>query len=184
MNAAVATRVAAERLALASGQQLVLRGVVGAASAGMLALVAVAGGGVHVILSVALLLLAALVMLVPDSAAPTFLVLGLGGLWGVYVPETLSAWTLVAAGDLLLLHLACTLASYGPPQLTLDPGMFRLWGGRAAVLLSVTALVWVGARLLGGLGLDPSGLVGAAALGVLLGWLVYLSVRLVARDAT
>ncbi len=184
MNAAVATRLAVERLGLASRQQLVLRGVAGAASAGMLALVARSGGGLHPILSVVLLLLTLLVMLLPDSAAPTLLVLGLGGLWGVYVPETLSAWTLVAAADLLVLHLACTIASYGPPQLSLDPTMLRLWGGRAAALLSVTALVWVGARLLGGLGLGPSGLVSAAALGVLLGWLVYLSVRLVAREGT
>ena len=182
MNAAVATRLAAERLALASRQQLVLRAAAGAASVAMLVLVAAVGGGVHPILSVVLLLLTLVVMLLPDSAAPTFLVLALGGLWGVFVPETLSAWTLVAAADLLVLHLACTLASYGPPQLTLRPEMFRVWGGRAAVLLSVTALVWVGARLLGGLGLEPSGLVSAAALGVLLGWLVYLSARLVARD--
>jgi hypothetical protein len=62
--------------------------------------------------------------------------------------------------------------------------MFRLWGGRAGVLLAVTALVWVGARLLAGLGLGPSGLLTAAALGVLLVWLVWLSVRLVARDGT
>jgi hypothetical protein len=52
------------------------------------------------------------------------------------------------------------------------------------VLLAVTALVWVGARVLGGLGLAPSGLVTAAALGLLLGWLVWLSVRLIARDGT
>ena len=184
MNPAAATRVAAERLALIGRQQVVLRCVAGAASVGMLALVSVAGGGFHPILSTVLLLLTALVMLVPDSAAPMFLLLGLGGLWGVYVPETLGAWTLVAAADLLVLHLACTLASYGPPQLSLDPVMFRLWRGRAAVLLAVTALVWLGARLLGGLGLDPSGLVSAAALGVLLAWLVWLSVRLVSRDGT
>lgn len=184
MNPAVATRLAAERLALAGRQQLLLRGVAGAASVGMLVLVALAGGGGHPILSVLLLLLTVLVMVVPDSAAPMFLLLGLGGLWGIYVPETLSAWTLVAAADLLVLHLACTLASYGPPQLSLEPAMFRLWGGRAAVLLAVTALVWVGARLLAGLGLGPSGLVTAAALGVLLAWLVWLSVRLVARDGT
>jgi hypothetical protein len=184
VNPAAATRLAAERLALAGRQQLVLRGLAGVASVAMLVLVPVAGGGSHPILSGMLLLLTLLVMLVPDSAAPMFLVLGLGGLWGVYVPETLSAWTLVAAADLLVLHLACTLASYGPPQLALEPAMFRLWGGRAAVLLAVTALVWVGARVLGGLGLDPSGLVTAAALGVLLVWLVWLSVRLIARDGT
>ncbi|MGN6576281.1 MAG: hypothetical protein ACTHKG_11380 [Nocardioides sp.] len=184
MNPAAATRLTAERLALAGRQQLALRGAAGAASVGMIVLASVAGGGFHPILSTVLLLLTLLAMLVPDSAAPMFLVLGLGGLWGVYVPETLSAWTLVAAADLLVLHLACTLASYGPPQLSLEPAMFRLWAGRGLVLLAVTALVWVGARVLGGLGLEPSGLVTAAALGLLLAWLVWLSVRLIARDGT
>ena len=99
-----------------------------------LGLVVWAGGGYHPLFSLVLAGLVAVVVLVPDSGAPLFLMLGLGGLWAVSVPETLSAWAVLAALDLLVLHLACTLASYGPPQVVLDRALFLLWAGRASLM--------------------------------------------------
>jgi hypothetical protein len=183
VNPQVAARRWAERIARASGQQVVLRLLALAAGVAWVPLCLAAGGDFHPLLTIAMVVLALAAALVPDSVAPMFTVLALGGFWAVYVPETLSAWTLVAAADLLVLHLACTLASYGPPQLVLDRAMLRLWGARGAVLLAGTTLAWAAARVLAGLALEPSGLLMAAALVVLLGWLVLLMSRLLTRDA-
>jgi hypothetical protein len=183
MNAGVGMLRAWERLGLASRQHVLLRALSGLAGILFLVLIVRAGGTYHPLMSLALVGLVALVMLLPDSGAPLFLVLGLGTLWAISVPETLSAWTLGAALDLLVLHLVCTLASYGPPQLVLGAAMFRLWAGRGALMAAVTALVWLGGRTLGALDLSATGLVTAAALALLLGWTALLSVRLVTRDA-
>jgi hypothetical protein len=183
MNPQTATRRWAERLGRASRQQVGLRVLALVAGSAWIPLCLAAGGDVHLLLSLALVTLVVAAALVPDSAAPMFAVLALGGSWAVYVPETLSVWTLVAAGDLLVLHLACTLASYGPPQLVLGPAMLRLWCGRGLALLAGTAVAWVAARVLDGLGPAPSGLLTVAALAVVLGWTVVLSARLLARDA-
>ena len=183
MNPELAVRRSFERLGLASRQQVVLRGLAGLAAAQFPILTVFAGGEFRPLTTLVLMGLAAVVMLAPDSGAPMFLVLAFGALWAVSVPATLTAWTLLVAADLLVLHLACTLASLGPPQLVLERATFRLWAGRGALLLAVTALVWLGARLLGGLDLSANGGVTAVALGLLLGWLAFLSVRLVTRDA-
>lgn len=183
MNPELAARRAWERLGLASSQHVLLRGVAGLAGIQFLALVVWAGGDYHPLFSLALAGLVAVVVLLPDSGAPLFLVIGLGALWAVSVPETLSAWTLLAALDLLVLHLACTLASYGPPQVVLDRALFALWAGRAALMAAVTALVWLGGRFLGTLDLSATGLVTAGALGLLIGWTALLMRRLVTRDA-
>ena len=183
VNPAVATRRSFERLSRASRQQVVLRGVVGLAAAQLPLLVVLAGGEFRPLLTLAMMGLVALALLLPDSDAPTLLVLAFGGLWAVSMPATMSVWTLLAAADLLVLHLACTLASYGPPQLVLERAVLALWAGRGSLLLAVTALVWLAARLLGGLEAEPSRLLTAVAFSLLLGWVVFLFARLVTRDA-
>jgi hypothetical protein len=183
MNPELAARRSWQRLGLASREHVVLRGLSGLAGIQFLALVVWAGGDYHPLFSLALVGFIAVALLIPDSGAPLFLVLGLAALWAVSVPEALSWWTLLAALDLLVLHVACTLASYGPPQVVLGRRMFLLWGGRAALMAAVTALVWLAGRVLGALDLSATGLVTAAALAMLLGWTALLSVRLVTRDA-
>ena len=183
MNPETAARRAWERLGLASRQNVVLRGLSGLAGIQFLVLIVWAGGAYHPLMSLALAGLVVVVLLVPDSGAPLFLVLGLGALWAISVPDTLSAWTLLAALDLLVLHLACTLASYGPPQLVLGRPLFLLWAGRAALMAAVTVLVWLGGEVLGALDPAATGLVTAAALAMLIGWTVLLMRRLVTRDA-
>jgi hypothetical protein len=183
INPAVAAQRSFERLSRASRQQVLLRGVAGLAAAQLPLLVVLAGGVFHPLLTLALMGLVALVLLLPDSDAPTLLVLAFGGLWAISMPATMSVWTLLAAVDLLVLHLACTLASYGPPQLVLERAILVLWAGRGSLLLAVTALVWLAARLLGALDAEPSRLLTAAAFSLLLGWVAFLFARLVTRDA-
>jgi hypothetical protein len=183
MNPELTARRAWERLGLASRQHVLLRGLAGLTGIQFLALVVWAGGDYHPLISLGLVGLVAVAVLLPDSGAPLFLVIGLGSLWAVAVPETLSAWTMLAALDLLVLHLSFALASYGPPQVVLDGGLLLLWAGRAALMAAVTALVWLGGRFLGALDLSPSGLVTAAALALVIGWTALLMRRLVTRDA-
>ncbi len=82
-----------------------------------------------------------------------------------------------------VLHLACTLASYGPPGLRPRPrGCCALWRGRARLRCGAAVLVWLAARARGVPGpaaraRSPS----APALLVLLGWVGFLTVRLAAR---
>lgn len=182
MNPGVHAHRAAVRLGLANGPQRAVRGMIGLASLVFLALVVAAGGDFHPLFSLALVALTLLVVAVPDTSAPLFLVLGLAGLWAVSLPGRVDAWTLAAAVDLLVLHLACTLASYGPPQLELAPRMFLLWGRRGVVVVAATALVWLAARLLASVDPPDSELLFATALGLLLGWAGFLWLRLLTRD--
>jgi hypothetical protein len=129
------------------------------------------------VLTVAGVLLALVVALLPDSHAPLGLVVYLGGLWMLADPG-LDLWTLPAAAALLALHVACTLASYGPPGLALDRTLLARWRARATVCLSGAVLVWLAARTLAFLDLPPDALVVGAALLVLLGWVGFLTVRL------
>ena len=171
-----------DRAVLAHRQQRVLRAGVVAATVAFLWLVVLAGGSVHVVVSAGLLVLALLAALMPDSSAPLFLVLGLAGRWWVAVPDAWSGWTLAAAVLLLAVHVASTLGAYGPPALVVPGDLVRTWAGRAALMLAVTALVWLVAGLFTTLHLPGNVGVLAAALGVVVAWIALLGRRLVARD--
>lgn len=171
-----------DRLSLASRQQVVLRAVPLLATPLFVWLTVVLGSPFHPLLTAALVLLAAGTALLPDSSVPLFLVLTLATTWALQVPETLSWGTPLAALLLLAIHLACTLCGYGPPALALDRRILAAWAGRALVMASATAVVWVGTALLAGLD-PPTGPVPlVAGLVVALGWTAYLGRRLLARS--
>jgi hypothetical protein len=167
-----------DRLSELSPQQRLLRAAMAGTSLVFLALIPAAGGRFHPLLSAAIVLLCLLAALVPDTSVALFLVLALVTLWGIAVPETLDGWLLLAALDLVALHVCCLLASYGPTSIVLDRRLLRLWVGRTGLLVAATVLVW-GACLLA-LRALPSGGVWAftAGLVVLLVWLGVASARL------
>ncbi len=172
-----------DRISLASTQQRVCRLVVLATTVLFLVLVPASGGVFHPVLTTLTLLLALFVAVLPESNGALALVLALGGLWWLSTDAALDVWTLVAAVDLWALHLACTLASYGPPGLRLDGPLLRLWWRRFWVGVGAALLVWLVGRLLEFLDLPASGLALALALLALLGWVTFLTVRLAAaRD--
>jgi hypothetical protein len=174
---------ALDRVALSSPQQLVLRAV---ALTGSLLLVAVAGivGGTFSLLFTALsLVFAGLAVLLPESNAPLGLVLALGALWLRTMPDDLDAWTLVAAVDLAVVHVACTLASYGPAGLVLDRTLLARWGRRLALCVLAAVLTWAGSVTLTFLDLPPNRVVLAVALVALLGWAGFLAVRLASPES-
>ncbi len=158
-----------DRLVLSSRQQLGLRALALGSALGVLALVPAAGGAFHPWFSATGAVLAVLVALVPESHLPLGLVVYLGALWLVAVPAGLGVATPAAAVLLGALHLACTLASYGPPGLRLDRRLLRLWGRRAGGCAAAVLLTWLAARALSSLD-RPSGLALGAGLVLLLGW--------------
>lgn len=171
-----------DRVLLAAPQQVVLRVASLAATLGFLWLVVLASGPFHPVLSALLVALAMFAVVLPDSSAPLFLLLGLAGLWTLSVPDTWSAWSLGAAALLLVVHLAGTLACYGPPALTVDRELLTVWVRRAAVMLAVTVLVWLTAGFLGALEPPASAALLVAALALVVLWIAFVISRLVARD--
>ena len=139
-----------------------------------------AGGVFHPVFTAAGVLLArAWSRWSPSRTPPLGLVVYLGGLWMVADPG-LDLWTLRRGGALLAVHLACTLASYGPPGLVLDRAPAARCGGRGRRCCARRrrSLVWLAARALAFLDLPPDALAVGAALLVLLGWVGFLTVRL------
>jgi hypothetical protein len=162
-------------------QQVLLRGVIPVGTVAFLVLIRAAGGNSHPLLLTGVVVLGVAAGLVPASSAPLFLLLSLGGLWAISLTGSVDFWLLLAALVALAVHVAATLASYGPPALILDGGLLALWARRYATLAAVTALTWVVAALLSALDLPGSDGVIALALGVLLVWLVLVSVRFPGR---
>ena len=165
-----------------SRQQLLLRAVPLAATALFLVLVATTGRSFPLVFVLPVVGLAVLVALLPDSSAGVFLVLALAGLWGTTVPERLDAVVLVAAADLLALHVAVALAATGPPGLVLPRSLLLAWAGRFLGLLALALAAWVVARLVAGADVRPTAVGMATGLGLLLGWGALLTVRLDTGD--
>lgn len=167
-----------DRIALSSPQQRVVRSVVLVAPLVFLALVGLSAGTFHRNLTAVGVLLAVVVTLVPESNAALALVVYLGIVWGVAASGALDVWTLLASADLFALHLACTLAAYGPPGLVLDSRLLALWRRRAVLCVGAAVLVWLAARVVDLLDLPPSGYALGLALLVFLAWISALAVRL------
>lgn len=178
MSLATQTTSLLDDLSRLSAQQWVFRLVVVPATVTFLVVAGLAGGRQYPALVVAVLLLCAVVVLLPDSGAALGLLMVLLGSWLLLVPEQLGAWTVLAALDLVLLHVGVALASYGPPSTVLEPRMLRLWARRAALLAGVAVAGWLLARLVAGLGLPRSAAAMATGLAVLLAWTGVLALRL------
>ena len=175
-----------DRVALSTPEERALRAVVLVTAFVFLALIPAGGGVFHPVFSAVAVGLAVLVALLPEGNAALGLVLYLGVLWMLSAPEPLGGSTLVATADLYLLHLACTLLSYGPPGHRLDATLLGLWSRRSVLCLGAAVLVWLVARTVSFLDLPASSIALGLALVVLLGWVALLTVRLVrdgARDA-
>lgn len=184
MNAPVQLSGFADRISVASPAQVALRALPLVATVALVWLTVMLGGPVQPVLTTGAVLLAVVVGLLPDSAAPLFLVLALSLRWALVVPDPLGWWTLVAALLLLVIHLAATLGSYGPPALVLPRSLLLLWLRRAAVMVAATVLVWVVAVALEGFDLPSSAIVLVLGLAVVLAWTAFLGRRLLTRDGS
>ena len=177
MSAALDPGELLDRLALSTLQQRVLRVIV-LVSAGAFLLLVGGAGDHRPVLVVVGVLVALAAALSPESNAPLALVLYLGALWLVATPDRLDLWTLAAAWDLLVVHLACTLLGHGPPGTTLDRRLLRLWLTRALVCAGAALVVWLLALGAGSLDRPASATAVAVALAAVVGWCVLAGLRL------
>jgi hypothetical protein len=177
MSAALDPGELLDLLARSTVQQRVLRGVVLGSTGVFLLLVGLAGEHHRVLVAVGVLV-ALVAALAPESNAPLALVLYLGALWLVATPDRLDLWTLAAAWDLLLVHLACTLLGHGPPGTTLDPRLLRVWLARALACAAAALVVWLLAVGVGSLERPASAAAVAVALAAVVGWCVLAGLRL------
>lgn len=70
--------------------------------------------------------------------------------------QTLGWRAAVAAAAVLAYHLACLVASLGPPQARVDPGLLRVWGVRWLLLLAPVPPLLLPADALTGASAAPS----------------------------
>jgi hypothetical protein len=158
-----------DRISLSSRQQQAFRAAALVSGALFLCLVPVAGGGFHPLLSAI------------GGVVPLGLLLYLGGLWVVTVPRSSGVEVLLAAVLLGALHLACLLASYGPPGLVLDRSFVRLWRRRFGLCVGAAVLVWLLTGALDFLDLPASPPALGVALALVLAWVAVLTARLTPR---
>ncbi|MDX6299732.1 MAG: hypothetical protein QOF53_946 [Nocardioidaceae bacterium] len=159
-----------DRVSLSSREQLALRAAVPVSTLLFALAVRVSSGELHPVLGGTAVLLSVAAASAPRSSAALALVLFLGATWLLAVPDRLDAWTLIAAVLLAVIHLACTLASYGPPGLTLDRELLRRWGIRLAGCLAAALAVWAAALAVSSFGRPASAVALALGLVVVLCW--------------
>jgi hypothetical protein len=170
-----------DRISLASRQQQAFRAAVLGSGMLFLALLPTAGGEFHPVLTAVGAVLVLVAVVVPESNAPFATLAYLGGLWVLTVSRTSGIEVLAAAVLLCVLHLACLLASYGPPGLVLERSFLRLWWLRFGLCVGAAVLVWLTTAAVRLLDLPPSPLALGAALALVLGWVAVLTGRLTGR---
>lgn len=159
-------------------QQWWLRSLIPVGAAVFLGLIRAAGGDFHPVFSLLILLLAIVAILTPDSPVTLLVLSGLIGLWFASVQDARSPWVLAALPVLVVVHVAATLASYGPPGMVVAGSLIRLWAHRGLLLAAAGWVVWVGARAVSVLEPTPSGWLFGLALVLVLGWVGFLLSRL------
>lgn len=174
MTPGAATSAFLDDLSRLGTQQWLIRIVMLLGTLIVVAAEVIAGAALGVAYPVAVLVLALLVVALPDSSVGLFLMLVMAWHWTARVPDATSGWLLMAALGLLVLHVGGILASYGPSQLVLEGSLVRQWAVRAGQVAAVTVLVWFGVRFVSVLDLPASGLLFGAALTIVAGWSLML----------
>jgi hypothetical protein len=121
--------------------QLALRAVV--VVGGVTAVVAAqaAGAGAATWLQGAVIGLAVLTALRPETLAGVGLLVGTAYVWAL-VPETLSPLVLLAAAGMVVAHVSALVVAQGPARMQVDGAQVRRWAGRALGLWLAAATVW------------------------------------------
>ncbi len=136
-----------------SRSQLVLRGVLCAASATLLVLTLASSPHPVVVAAFVLVALTVYAAVEPDSMWVTVLLGGHALHWvsAVPIPAATGAWValLAAAWAGLVLHLSASLAASLPGPVPVPGLSLRRWARRGAVVAAVTVPVWAVALLSG-----------------------------------
>jgi hypothetical protein len=84
----------------------------------------------------------------PDTHLGLATLLGFGWYWLVHVDAGATAWSMPAAGGLLLFHLATSALALGPAELELPRSLLLAWARRGVAILAGTAALWLVGALL------------------------------------
>lgn len=106
--------------------------------------------------------------LTPQGHAPLGLLLSMLLVWWVTNGDPVSAWTLLAAAMVFMIHTVCAVIALVPEPAPVPSQLLGRYGIRAAVVMTVTALLWLVIRLSDGAGLPGGSVVLLVAAGVFL----------------
>lgn len=132
-----------------------------------------AGGGVPWPVPVLFVAAAGVAVGLPDGHFGLAVLLAFGLFWLVHVDDRATAWSMLAAAGLLLVHVAVAAAALGPAEVDLPPSLITTWARRSALAGSAAVLVWVVAAIVRAIDGGPNLVLTAAALAVVAGgaWL-------------
>lgn len=108
----------------------------------------------------------------PDSHAAAVTLFLLVVFWWWSVPSAAGAPVLLAAAGTITLHVAATLAAYGPSTLELAGDLVRLWVDRGLLLWALALAAWATGRVA-----SPGGVSAVLALVVVAGVAWWAAVR-------
>ena len=136
-------------LTRARGVGLVLRVLVVVAPVVAVAAVRLASDRTMFPIDVAIVLLAVLCAVLPDSHLGLLVTLLVGVEWLASVDDTSTPWAVGAALALLVFHTSLAAASIAAPGAVWSPAMRRRWLGRTAVVALLCAATWSATAAIG-----------------------------------
>ncbi|HZX53217.1 MAG TPA: hypothetical protein VFE86_00980 [Ilumatobacteraceae bacterium] len=150
--------------ARATGQALLLRGLVLTSPLVAIFCTGLAAGRTLPALDVAVAGLALACAALPDSHAGLLVVALVGIGWWATVDDRLTPWSLAAALALAVFHASMAAASVAPLAAKWTPAMSRRWLRRTAVVGAATCVMWAVVALIGDHRFSGNSLLLAAAL--------------------
>lgn len=132
---------------VASPGQWLARGTIVVAAFGTVLAGGAAGAHLHWLLVVLVGAAALATAVQPDSHAGGVTLFLLVMFWWWTVPSGSDPMVLVAATALVALHVAATLAAYGPSTLVIEPDLVRLWLRRGGLLWGAAFAAWAAGRV-------------------------------------
>jgi hypothetical protein len=96
-----------------------------------------------IVVDIAVMVLVACCVVVPDTHFGTLVVTIIGVAWLVSVHHTMTLWSLGTALALLVFHAALAAASIAAPSASWGPAMRRRWSRRVGVVAVACVATWL-----------------------------------------
>jgi hypothetical protein len=151
-------------LSRATARALLLRGIVLTSPLAAIACTALAAHRTVPVLDVAIVGLALVCAVLPDSHSGSLVVVLVGVDWLATVDDRVTPWLLAAAIVLAIFHASMAAASVAPPAAKWTPAMSTRWLRRTAVVGAATCATWAVVTVIGDHRLRGNSLLVAGAL--------------------
>jgi len=147
-----------------TGRALLLRGLVLTSPLVGVACTWLAADRTIIALDVAVVALAIVCAVLPDSHTGSLVVVIVGIEWWATVDDPVSPWLLAAALALTVFHVSMAAATVAPTAARWTPAMSRRWLRRTAVVGAATCVMWAAVAVIGDHRFPGNSLLLAAAL--------------------